>query len=81
MCLAYIIAISNIKDNVTTYQPTIAEIYEFLSHVNLPTLTPQCLTSLNTPFMAAEITKVIKNLPNNKSPGPLSLTGKYYKQF
>lgn len=40
----------NLESDTHTHQPTQEEIQSFLSHLNLPTLTSDQLSRLNTPF-------------------------------
>ena len=54
---------------------------KFLEKYNLPKLNEEVAESLNGPITADKIEAVIKKLPTNKSPGPDSLTGKFYKAF
>ena len=54
---------------------------KFLEKYNLPKLNEEEAESLRRPITADKIEAVIKKLPTNKSPGPDSLTGKFYKAF
>ena len=48
---------------------------KFLEKYNLPKLNQEETENLNTPITSMEIETVIKNLPENKSPGPNGFTG------
>ena len=57
------------------------EMDEFLEKYNLPKLSQQGIDYLNRPITSMEIETVIKNLPENKSPGPNGFTGEFYQKF
>lgn len=56
-------------------------IKSFLQKVKLLPLSQEQLLSLNSPFTTLEVQQAIDSLHNNKSPGPDSFTGEYYKTF
>ena len=49
------------------------EIYKFLK------LNQEEIENLNRPIRSMEIETVIRNLPENKSPGPDSFTAEFYQ--
>ena len=51
----------------------------FLEKFNLPRLNQEETEIMNNPVTSTEIETVTKNLPKNKSPGPDSFTGEFYK--
>ena len=53
----------------------------FLEKFNLPTLNQEEIEIMNNPITNTEIETVIKNLPQNKSPGPDSFTGEFCQTF
>ena len=57
------------------------EMDRFLEKFNLPGLNQEEIEIMNNPITSTEIEAVIKNLPKNKSPGPESFTGEFYKTF
>ena len=50
----------------------------FLEQFNLPRLNQEEIEIVNNIIMGTEIEIVIKNLPQNKSPGPDGFTGEFY---
>ena len=54
---------------------------KFLEKYNLPKLNEEEAESLNRPVTPDEIETVIKKLPTNKSPGPDSFTGEFYREI
>ena len=57
------------------------EVDKFLEMHNLLRLNQGEIETMNRPITSTEIETVIKNLPTNKSPGPDSFTGEFYKTF
>ena len=54
------------------------KIGRFLEKFNLPRLNQEEIEIMNNPTTSIEIEAVIKNLPQNKSPGPGGFTGEFY---
>ena len=51
---------------------------KFLEKLNLPRLNQEEIEIMNNLITSTEIEAVIKNLPKNKSPGPVGFTGEFY---
>lgn len=71
----------NLNTDQLTPQHPPQDINHFLHNLQLPTLTPEQLLTLNAPFSQQEIRMIIHALPLNKAPGPDGFSGEYYKQF
>ena len=59
------------------------EMDKFLEKYNLPKLNQEEIENLNRPIISTEIETVIRNLPENKSPGPdgFILPAEFYQKF
>ena len=57
------------------------EIDKFLETCNLPRLNQEEIENMNRPTASNKIESVIKNLSQNRSPGPDSFTGEFYQTF
>ena len=53
----------------------------FLENFNLPRLNQEEIEIINNPNTSTEIEAVIKNFPQNGSPGPDGFTGEFYQTF
>ena len=54
------------------------EMDKFLEKYNFPKLNQEEVENLNRPITSTEIETVIRNLPKNKSPGPVGFTAQIY---
>ena len=57
------------------------EMDRFLEKYNLPRLNQEEIEIMSNPVTSTKIEAVIKNLPQNKSPGPDGFTGEFYQAF
>ena len=57
------------------------EMDRVLEKFNLPRLNQKEIEIMNNPITSTESKAVIKNLPQNKSPGPDGFTGEFYQTF
>ena len=57
------------------------EMDRFVEKFNLLRLNQEEIEIMNTPITSTEIEAVIKNLPENKSPGLDGFTGEFYQTF
>ena len=61
----------------------VEEMYKFLEKYNFtkPNQEEIEIENLNRPITSTEIETVIRNLPENKSPGPDGFTAEFYQKF
>ena len=57
------------------------EMDKFIEKYNFPKLNQEEIEDLNKPITSKEIKTVIRNLPENKSPGPDGFTAEFYHKF
>ena len=57
------------------------EMDRFLEKFNLPRLNHEEIEVMSNPIISTEIEAVIKNFPQNGSPGPDGFTGEFYQTF
>ena len=57
------------------------EMERFLEKFNLPRLNQEEIEIMNNLITSTETEAVIKNLPQNKSPGPDGFSGEFYQTF
>ena len=57
------------------------EMNRYLEKISLPRLNQEEIEIMNNPITNTEIETVIKNLPQNKSPGPNGSSGEFYQTF
>ena len=57
------------------------EMDKFLEKYNFPKLNQEEIEDLKRPITSKETKTVIRNLPANKSPGPIGFTAEFYQKF
>lgn len=71
----------NLSLSTSEPHPTPQLIQDFLTPLQLPSITPKQLNSLAQPFSHQENLKAIKELPIHKAPGPDGYINEYYKTY
>ena len=59
----------------------VEEMDKFLETCNFPKLNQEGIENLNRPITITEIETVIRNLPENKRPGPDGFTAEFHQKF
>ena len=59
----------------------VEEMDKFLEKYNFSKLNQEDLENFNRSITSMEIETVIRNLPANKSPGPVGFTAEFYQKF
>ena len=59
----------------------VEEMDKFLENYNFPKLNQEEIENLNRPITSTETETAIRNLPENKSPGPDGFTDEFYQKF
>ena len=59
----------------------VEEMDKFLEKYNFPKLNQEEMENLNRPITSMEIKTVIRNIPENKSPGLDSFTVEFYQNL
>ena len=60
---------------------SLEELDRYLEKISLPRLNQEEIEIMTNPITNTEIKTVIKNLPQNKSPGPDGFTGEFCQTF
>uniref|UniRef100_A0A8C5PGE3 Reverse transcriptase domain-containing protein n=1 Tax=Leptobrachium leishanense TaxID=445787 RepID=A0A8C5PGE3_9ANUR len=77
----YYAQLYNLHLDGATHQPSLTEVFSYLTSIALPQLSPTCQDTLTTPISHEELMKVLSSLPPHKSPGPDGFSTKYYTTF
>lgn len=64
-----------LKEGTSVNHSEVSDIQTFLDSVHLPSLSPEQLKDLNTPFYTLEVSKAIDSLTKNKAPGQDGFVG------
>lgn len=62
-------------------QPNLDQIHFFLNNIHLPKVSPNQIPKLESPITEIELHSALKQMPNNKSPGPDGFPAEFYKHF
>ena len=61
--------------------PDTTEMNSFLDSLNFPVINPDSAKDLDSPLSVEEITLAIRNMQNNKTPGPDGFSVEFFKRF